>query len=475
MKEFQEILTSEVLGSPAEENCQTQETEGRNMTGEFRVLGIDLASRSWQDNGSAILSFTADKWKSVECGCIKWPERQLSAAAMAEVIEGVVRERAVAAVSLDGPQGWREPNAGKRAGVGRVCEYEAQCQGKTGEYGKTYPQTQHGWIKFCIDIFAELVERRNARMAKLAEDRRIGSLEQGQYWLLECFPTSTWRASRLAELPGKSRVGNDRNLVAAYAKSLQQRYGLPQLDPWQGTHDDLQAIVAALPAAGVVGGPCLATPKGKASWSVDAVDTAPSHWVEGIIWDGTLTEEELAKPVELPAELPKERSKKRQSDGKNPLLIDDRDDAGDSLLDRGVRLFRHLARLANTGDAVGVGYAQLAFWVHGVERFQDVTNRSYSQADTTHVLRFAQQITEAGGGPLTLSHNGVSIEAGMDAFVWQKKPPHDRPSRAFEAATYSEQDWRALFPDGSRRLLRKDERCAVVTPQNTNDQNHEDD
>ncbi|MEZ5941190.1 MAG: hypothetical protein R3C18_07350 [Planctomycetaceae bacterium] len=439
------------------------------MNDEIRVLGIDLASKSWKDNGSAILSFTTDEWQSVECSCVKWPDRQLSAAAMAEVIEHVVRERAVAAVSFDGPQGWREPNAGKRAGVGRVCEYEARCQGKTGEYGKTYPQTQHGWIKFCIDVFAKLVERGNACVANSAEDYGRGPLEPGRYWLLECFPTSTWRSSRLAVLPGKSRVGSNQNLVAGYARSLQQRYGLPQFDPWQGTHDDLQAIVAALPAAGFLGGPCLAIPKGKPGWSVDAHDTTPSHWVEGIIWDGTLSDDNLARHVDLPAELPQGRSKNGLNEGNNPLLIDDRDDAGDSLLDRGVRLFRQLAQLANSGQAVGVGYAQLACCVHGVERFQDVTNRGYLRSDTTHVLRFAQQITEASGGPLTLSHDGVSIAAGMDAFVWQKKSGHDRPSQAFEDAGYSEQDWRAVFPDGSRRLLSNDECCAIVTPQKAND------
>ena len=83
------------------------------MSSDLRVLGIDLASRSWQDNGSAILGFNVEQWKSVEYGCIKWPNRQLSAAAMAEVIEDVIRERTIAAVSLDGPRGWREPAGGE--------------------------------------------------------------------------------------------------------------------------------------------------------------------------------------------------------------------------------------------------------------------------------------------------------------------------------------------------------------------------
>lgn len=43
------------------------------MSSEIRVLGIDLASRKWSDNGSEILSFTAGKpakWTNIEYGSI---------------------------------------------------------------------------------------------------------------------------------------------------------------------------------------------------------------------------------------------------------------------------------------------------------------------------------------------------------------------------------------------------------------------
>ncbi|HEY0983598.1 hypothetical protein [Schlesneria sp.] len=441
------------------------------MNETLRVLGIDLASRSWQDNGSAILGFTsgdAAAWQTVECGCIDWPDIQLSPKSMAQTIEKIVRERNIAAVSLDGPQGWREPLAGERRGVGRVCEYEARCQGKTGEYGRTYPQTQHGWIKFCIDVFAELVSLGNAHIANSAVDPGANTMEPGCYWLLECFPTSTWRASRLAVLPGKSRIGSNHNLIATYAKSLQERYGLPQLAPWNGTHDDLQAIVAALPAVGYLNGPCLAIPKGKAGGTVGVGNT--SHKIEGIIWDATLPEKDLGNAVTLPAELPKRKSRKRQKDGNNPLLIDNRDDDGDRLLDRGVRLFRYLAQCANAGKAVGVGYAQLVCCVHAVERFEQVAGRDYAQPDTSHVLRFARQITDQSGGPISVCRTGVTIDVGMDAFVWRKKPKHKRPSNAFKGSSYSQKQWKTVFPDGSRQLLSNEECNTAVTSQVATDQ-----
>jgi len=423
------------------------------MSNQLAVLGIDLASRSWQDNGSAIVGFSTGEqktWNSVECGCITWPTEVLSASAMAKTIEQVVESRAIAAVSLDGPQGWREPDATVRKGVGRLCEYESRCQGKTGEYGKTYPQTQHNWIRFCIDVFGELIAGGKAQVANDPQQLTVEKLLDGKFWLLECFPTSTWRSSRLAPLPGKSRVGKKRELVAAYVRSLQQRYRLPNLDPWLGSHDDLQAIVAALPAAGLLGGPCLAIPKGKGSWQVKAKDATPEHWVEGVIWDASLAQDELSSTVELPAIFPKDEG---TSDTSNPLLIDDRDDEANSLLIRGIRLFQHLAQLANEGDAVGVGYAQLVCYVHGVESFENVANRPYAQSDTTNVLRLAQQITDENGGAIQIIKDGVAIDAAMDAFVWRKRSPHDRPGRAFDHAAYTEQQWRQVFPDSRRRLL----------------------
>ena len=102
---------------------------------------------------------------------------------------------------------------------------------------------------------------------------------------------------------------------------------------------------------------------------------------------------------------------------------------------------------------MGVGYAEFVCCVHGIESFQEVFNRPYAQSDTAYVLRLAHRITAATGRKL-VDKNGVPLEAGMDTFIWQSKPPHRRPSKAFKSTPYTtEEDWKKAFPDGTRRLL----------------------
>lgn len=432
------------------------------MTTVLQVLGIDMASRSWEDNGSAIVRFTtgADaQWNDVDYRCVKWPtSNRLSPESMAEVIQRTIEERQITAVSLDGPQGWREPNAPPRLGVGRDCEYHARCQGKTGEKGRSYPQTQHGWISFCIDLFAELMKRGRARIVNSVEGIDADQLEAGEYFLLECFPTSTWRESGLTPLPGKRRVGNNSALVEQYLKSLQRRFGLPVFSHWSGSHDDLQAIVAALPAVGLLKGPCVASSKGSPGKWYPNADTQDRWWVEGLIWDAKPLQPQLGiVPENIQFPIPSTP----KYDGKNPLLLDDRDDEGELLLERGINLFQYLAQSANDGNAIGIGYAQLICCVHGVQSFEQVANRRYSQSDTRYVLEFAYEITSAAGGPIRISRNGVAINVGMDAFIWKRRRPHSRPTEAFTNAAYSYLDWLAIFPDGKRQLI-STEQCAAM-------------
>ncbi len=66
------------------------------------------------------------------------------------------------------------------------------------------------------------------------------------------------RASKLRPLPGKRRIGRNAGEIARFAQDLQRRFKLPNMLSWRGTHDDLQAVVAALPAVGLLRGPCRA-------------------------------------------------------------------------------------------------------------------------------------------------------------------------------------------------------------------------
>src|SRR5918912_289199 len=169
-----------------------------------RVLGVDLASSSWAAVGTATISFDDERaeFTEVVAGAINWPQEPLSAHALADAIDSFVRREQICAVAMDGPQGWRDPATPEETpGVGRRCEYECRTQGKTGAFPRTYPGTQRLWIQFCIDVFADILGRPGVALADPAAPRP----DDGDYRVLECFPTSAWRSSGLLPLPAKSK------------------------------------------------------------------------------------------------------------------------------------------------------------------------------------------------------------------------------------------------------------------------------
>src|SRR5947209_8257148 len=106
------------------------------------VLGIDLGLQ-WVTTGSATVSFNDGAWLAVETNVIRWPDGNSSAAAMADAIDLFARQHAVGAVSIDGPQGWRDPES-TNAKVGRRSESECATPGKSGEFETSYPKT---WLR----------------------------------------------------------------------------------------------------------------------------------------------------------------------------------------------------------------------------------------------------------------------------------------------------------------------------------------
>ncbi len=153
--------------------------------------------------------------------------------------------------------------------------------------------------------------------------------------------------------------------------------------------------------------------------------------------NGTPKQHQPACPVEVARLTQTTKLDATEIDTRDPLLIE-----------RGIRLLDHLVERANRGESVGVGYKQFACCVLG-----KVFNRPYAQADTKYVLRLAHRITAAAGRK-RVKKNGVVLKAGMDTFIWQSKPLHRRPSKAFESTPYREEDWKKAFPDGTRRLLK---------------------
>lgn len=238
------------------------------------VLGIDVGSRSWGDNGSALIEYNDTRFLKVDPGAISWPTGNLTPASLAGVIDNYARNHDVEAVAIDGPQGWRDPETpAGTPGVGRRSEYECRTQGKAGVYPVTYPRNQLRWFDFSVQLFDALLARRDVVLAQ--PGAVVG--EGPGYAVLECFPTSIWRTSGLQPLPGKRRHPN----LTTYKDALAAVYGLPGFVT--KSHDDLQAVVAALAAVAVVGGPAVSVRRGIPATMIGPA-SGPRR-VEGFIWD----------------------------------------------------------------------------------------------------------------------------------------------------------------------------------------------
>lgn len=238
------------------------------------VLGIDLASASWAANGSALVAWGdapgGQAITRVEPACVAWPEHAvLTPNAMADAIDACARQHGVRAVGIDGPHAWRDAARGAEGpGVGRWSESLVRAQGKTGVCGHAYPRTQLAWTSFSIAVFEALLGRPGARLAE------PGAASPDGYLVLETYPTATWRAAGLAPLPAKAR----RPDVADWYARLAAAFDLPR-DVGVRGHDDLQAIVAALAAVGVAGGPVRAAWHGHPCRVVDGVRVEGGIWV----------------------------------------------------------------------------------------------------------------------------------------------------------------------------------------------------
>lgn len=261
----------------------------------LKVLGIDLASSEWSSIGNAVLTFdsASQTLQNVQAGVIQWPTHALTASELATAIDDYARADGVCAIALDGPQGWRDPATpeGTR-GVGRRCEYECCTQAKTGVYPMTFPRNQRPWIEFCVDVFAELLERDRVLLADPTLER---SAPREGYLLVECNPTSAWRESGLVPLPGKSK----RPYLEPFVDSLAKAYGLPSAATPLNSHDDVQAVVAAIVAAAVVGGPAVPITTGIPSKTVTD-ERGVRRRVEGFIWN--VRPLEMVRPREQLAE-----------------------------------------------------------------------------------------------------------------------------------------------------------------------------
>jgi hypothetical protein len=247
------------------------------------VGGVDLGA-SWKTTGSAELAFTtgeAGRFVSCRPDAVAWPQRPITAAEMAAAIDTWAHGSGLRAVSIDGPQAWKDPRE-VHPGVGRACEYACKTPGKTGRHGVSFPRTWLKWICFSIELFHHLRALPHVVVANSVEPSTLQPLLPNGYYVLECFPTSAWRSSGLRPLPGHSKAPPP--VVESHARALWEAYGLPD---WRGLqhHDHLQAVVAALAGAALVGGPCVSRPSGVPARRIPGDAGSPEHWTEGFIYD----------------------------------------------------------------------------------------------------------------------------------------------------------------------------------------------
>jgi hypothetical protein len=271
----------------------------------IKVLGVDLAYTDWDNNGSATLSFDGNGWVACNPGVVGWLAGPITPVAMARTINAFAIENKVAAVSLDGPQGWRTPNAPQTLyrlfPAGRICEYETMTPGHTGTYGAAQPANWAHMAHFCVSLFDQLLASGNAVLVNDANARYFPPLEEGKYYILECFPTSTWITSGLRKLGGHDTPPNE---IQQFAANLFRAYRIPNVPPFAGSHDDLQAVVAALPAAALLGGPCWPLPNGTSALMAPADEHFPQHRIEGLIWDACTPKAPRRRKATRPAPPP---------------------------------------------------------------------------------------------------------------------------------------------------------------------------
>jgi len=418
------------------------------------VLGVDLGSR-WQTIGSAVLSFDDTQWVRCTIGAIAWPTSPCDAEAIADTILSFALKSDISAISLDGPQGWRDP-ATPGAFVGRECERVTRTPGKTGTFGVAVPRTWIHWIQCSIEVFDRLLRAEDAVLANSPESHGPTTLPDGKFYVLECFPTSTWRQAGLRPLPGH---GIDVQTIKRFTGDLQAAFSLPDIVTGsahnQGEHDNLQALVAALPAAGLLGGSCRAVPKGLPARMIAGLGEIPRHRVEGIIWDAMpLLQQGRSSVVREAATVSSRSRMTRVADAKlHDSFMPDAQG-----LERGVRLFNHFTEASNRGDAIGISYGGFVAYLHNVPAFRDVAGRNFLPSDSMKAVSMAWSVTDAAGGRKKVGRSGSVIDAGMDTFIWNAKRPFDRPDGAWHhSIPYTREQWLTVFPTGARRLITVEE------------------
>lgn len=199
------------------------------------VLSIDLATKKYQDNGIAYISYRGRKPRFLTPSDMGL-EGKPDAWDLAAAVNSFCEKENVTALLIDGPQGWKSPRT--RIEHMRVCERVLNTPGKTGTIGSVKPATFLRYITFSINLFHIL--RVDHGWSLFKEDW----FEHPQKrWLIESFPSSAWLTLGLDRLPAKSKTKPKQ--LKSWSKDLAMMTGFDL--PERLSHDQLQAAVV-LPA-----------------------------------------------------------------------------------------------------------------------------------------------------------------------------------------------------------------------------------
>lgn len=194
------------------------------------VLSVDLASRRYRDNGIAVLRGT---FGDAQCALVQ-PEAiglhgEPSAAAFAGALHALAQETGARLILLDGPQGWRAEQS--TLVHQRRCERETRAPGKTGLPGVVKPATWTRMALFSVALFDAL---------HALGWPRITAAWNGERAAIESFPTQAWRSLALPAMPARASTPSVQPWLAHLSD-----LGVRDV-PATATHDDIQAVVAAL-------------------------------------------------------------------------------------------------------------------------------------------------------------------------------------------------------------------------------------
>lgn len=201
----------------------------------MNILGIDLASQHYCDIGLALID-AGSAPRSVQW--VRPPAHGLSdppdATALGEFVGKLARNRDVTIIAVDGPAAWKAPDNGLLHS--RVCERQLNTQAKTGLPGFAKPASALRFVSFAVEFFDALAAQGWPRSAQAADKPIELPLT------IEVWPTAAWRALGLRPLPSKAATRPTD--VADWLRQLQTVFPMQLTEP--PTHDELQAVVAAL-------------------------------------------------------------------------------------------------------------------------------------------------------------------------------------------------------------------------------------